>query len=179
VTPHSTIWFAAAVSIAGLTFGGCGLFRPSITLTPVALTRVDYERGAGAPILRIDFYSQPELLAEDRAIISASARFCDSSDSGPLAASPVLADGEDITWRRPPADDAGRVMYSIQVDTGEPWSPGRHDFVNQPRPLCAWLDLFVPYDMFTRTSNVMEFSTEQVGAAARISPRGPQEKRRP
>jgi hypothetical protein len=162
----------AWLAVAAFTFGGCGLFRPSVTLTPAAITHAGSHEDPSTPVLRVDFYSRPELFAEDSNVyIGGHARFCDADDNDQLEVSPAKNDGESIVLRRPvDTDETKPMLYSVDIDTGHSWRGSSYDLLKEPRPLCVWLDLWVAYDFFQRTTNVMRFSAEQVGAAARAKP---------
>ena len=182
-------WWATAVAVTGLTLGGCGTLRPSVTLMPIGISRVsvnempdDVKRFRhGGAALRVDFYSSPELLSETVSHIMDSTRFCDSNDELPGMASPFSGDIEirrDVprekaraAWANGP-QAAVRPVYStyvyialpeIPAANGIPYRPA-FDLTKQPRALCVSLSLRDGYEI-ARTTNTMEFSAEQVRAA--------------
>ncbi len=181
-------WVAAAV-VAGLTLGGCGTLRPSVTLTPIGISRVSVNEMPaelnrfrhGGAALRVDFYSRPELLSEDVTHIIDNARFCDSNDELPGMASPFFGDTEirrDVprekaraAWASGP-NASVRPVYSTYVYVARPEIPAAngipyrsaYDLTKQPRALCVSLSFYNGYDI-VRTTNTMAFSAEQVRAA--------------
>lgn len=187
----TTRWLFAATSIGGFTFGGCGIFRPSVTLEPISLVRVTADQMPGSirhlphggSALRIDFYARPELLAEDVYSVIDHERFCDAADEKERLfgmPSPFVGEKE-IVWQddrvSARAELASRgqtslVVYSIYVyirDKEHPASPGSsfhpgYDLEAISRPLCVWVELHNGYE-FSRTTNVMIFAAEQVASA--------------
>lgn len=185
-------WCVAAAAIAGLTFGGCGIFRPSVTLTPIGISRVSVDEMPAqikklphnGAALRIDFYSKPELLSEDVMYVIDEVRFCDSSDPDELLfgmPSPLFGDKEIFgsddreEARALVAKEQGAtkpLVYSTYVyiaQTEHPASPGSeyhpgYDLVKHPRPLCVSVDLHNGYEV-SRTTNTMTFSAAQVAVA--------------
>jgi hypothetical protein len=184
----SSGWWVAA-AIAGLTLGGCGTLRPPLALTPIGISRVsvnempaDVKRFRhGGAALRVDFYSNPELLSETVSHIMDSVRFCDSSDELPGMGSPYFGDiaiRRDVPREKARAawanghQAATRPVYStyvyialpeIPAASGTPYRPA-FDLTKQPRALCVSLSLRDGYEI-ARTTNTMAFSAEQVRAA--------------
>ncbi|MCE9520980.1 MAG: hypothetical protein K8S25_00945 [Alphaproteobacteria bacterium] len=185
----------SAMVIAGLSSGGCGLLRPSVTLTPIGISRVSVDempaqiRGLphNGAALRIDFYSTPELLSEDIMYVTDNVRLCDASDPDELLRgmpSPFFGEKEIFSPRhREEAralvpqrrDTSTHFTYSTYVyisHTEEPGSPGSryhpgYDLAKHPRPLCVAVELYNGPHEVSRTTNTMAFSAEQIAAALR------------
>ena len=191
-----TRWFIVGAAIAGMTSGGCGLFRPSVTLTPVSISRVSVDEMPaeikrlphGGTALRIDFYSTPELLSEDVMSVVDKVRFCDAGNADEELfglPSPFLG-GKNIFWL-PDREEARALLregpslanplvdstYVYVSHTEHPASPGSrfhpgYDLAKYPRPLCLFVQLSNGYEI-PRTTNTITFSAEQVADALRAT----------
>jgi hypothetical protein len=183
----SRCWVAAL--LAGLTLSGCGTLRPPVTLTPIGISRVSADEMPadlkrfhhGGAVLRVDFYSSPELLSETASHIMDSTRFCDSNDVLPGMASPFFGETEirrdaprakaRAVWAKGP-QAAVRPVYSTYTFIARPETPSVNgapsrpafDLAQQPRALCVSLSLRDGYDIAV-TTNTMTFSVEQVRTA--------------
>jgi hypothetical protein len=163
-----------------------------VTLTPVGIVRVpasalpaDAKSPRGGDALRIDFYSSPELLAEEGYVLD-DARFCDDEDSIQISnqtSAPFLGDasirhpfprGKLAEERANGPHASVRPVYSTYVFIARPAYPvanqiparPAYDLAREPRPICLSLSLREGYE-FARTTNALTLSAEQVAAALR------------
>jgi hypothetical protein len=183
---------AAAIVIA-FTVGACGATRPSITLTPIGVAHVRAAsvppevRGFAQPadLLRVDFYSSPELLAEDTEYMMDEVRFCDGSRSDLNRVSSPFVDGQSIrrlvprqrvrAARASGPDAQTKPVYSTYLYVARPayaatqYVPAQpaYDLAREPQSLCVLLRVYEGYEPIYRATNTIEFSAEQIGAALR------------
>jgi hypothetical protein len=184
-----------AAIIAGLTFGGCGLFRPTVTLTPLGIVRAAPDELPGDirgltgedGALRIDFHSRPELLDEEEDVqsISDQERFCDSPNKEERLfglPSPFAA-GSTFFWPDQRAEAKQRllskghdpeapVVYSIYIYIRQteklpsPGSSGHPGYDLAKIPRPLCVWINLYAGYeFSRATNTMTFSAAQVAAA--------------
>lgn len=167
----------SAILIAGVTYGSCGGFRPSVDVTPIRIVGIPV---ASLPevetriSLRIDFHTQPELILEKR---SGTARYrpCDSA-SGYDHFAFVYVEGQILgpaqsTFDASRLGPAGRVVYSVYIPIE--FVPSRfknpdaeaYDLQEQPRAICVWVKLAKAGDVVHKESNQMKFSADEVSTA--------------
>lgn len=181
-----------AVAVIALALAACGATRASVTLTPVGLAHVpasalpaEAKSPRGSDALRIDFYSSPELLAEEGTILD-DTHFCDDDDRFQIRNQTLAPFLGDASIRHPfprgklaaeRANASVRPVYSAYVHVARPAYPAAnqipaapaYDLASEPRPICMSLSLQEGYEL-ARTTNTLKFSAEQVAAALR-SPR--------
>ena len=184
---------AAATIVIAFTVGACGATRPSITLTPIGVAHVPAAsvpadvRGFAQPtdLLRVDFYSSPELLAEETEYMVDEVRFCDGSRSDLNRVSSPFVDGQSIRHLVPRQrvraarlsgpDAQSKPVYSSYVYVTRPasiatqYAPAQpaYDLAREPQSLCVLLRVYEGYEPIYRATNTIEFSAEQIGAAFR------------
>lgn len=181
------------VTVVAVALAGCGVTHPSVSIAPVGLARVpasalpaDAKSPRGSDALRIDFYSSPELLAEEGYIFD-DTRFCDDKDLFQIrnqTRAPFLGDasirhpfprGKLAAERANGANAPLRPVYSTYVHVARPAYPAAnqipaapaYDLAREPRPICMSLSLQEGYEL-ARTTNTLTFSAEEVAAALRV-----------
>lgn len=183
----------AAVIVVAFTTGACGVTRPSITLTPIGVAHVpaasvpaDVRKTARpADMLRIDFYSSPELLAEDIEYMTDQVRFCGGGQTDVSRMLAPFVDGQSIRRlvprQRVRAERASgpnaqtKPVYSTFVHVAQPAYPATqhmpaksaYDLARDPQSICVSLHLYEGYEPIYRATNTLEFSAEEVRAALR------------
>ncbi len=183
--------------VAGLTalaLAACGVTRPSVTLmsigvvhVPAAMLPADAQSSSAGDALRIDFYSNPELLTEEGYVLD-DARFCNEEETLQIRNQTIGPFLGDASIRHPFArrklaverasgpSASARPVYSTYVFVAQPTFPTRdqlparaaYDLAREPRPLCLSLSLREGYEL-ARTTNTLTFSAEQIAASLRAS----------
>jgi hypothetical protein len=138
-----------------------------------------------ADLLRVDFYSSPELLAEDIEYMTDDVRFCGGGRSDLSRASAPFVDGQSIrrlvprqrvrAARASGQNAQAKPVYSTYVHVAQQayaatqYTPARpaYDLAREAQSICVSLNLYEGYEAIYRTTNTLEYSAEEVRAAIR------------